>query len=74
MLFVNFFVKCLKSVPKLPLSYFLPELSSYFVTIATVVVKLLPDYYNWAIVHICSVKSKFDFQPHIWGKIALKYT
>ena len=49
MLNVNFFVKCLKFVPKWSISYFQPILVAIFITIARVKVKLNPDFNNWAI-------------------------
>ena len=49
---VNFAVKCLKTAPKWSLFYFQPILVAIFVTIATVKVKLIPDFYTWAIVLI----------------------
>ena len=52
MLYVNFFVKCLKFAPKWSLSYFQPILVAIFVTIAMVKVKLIPDFSTWAIVLI----------------------
>ena len=39
-------------VPKWSLSYFQPILMANFVAIATVKVKLIPDFYTWAIVLI----------------------
>ena len=51
-LFVNFSVKSLNFFPKWPLSYFQPILAAAFVTMVLVKVKLIPDFYTWAIVLI----------------------
>ena len=51
-LYVNFSVKCLKFAPKWSLSYFQPIFVAIFVTIATVKVELIPDFYTWVIVLI----------------------
>ena len=45
-------VKCLKFAPKWSLSYFQPILAAVFVTIATVKLKSIPDFYTWTIVLI----------------------
>ena len=52
MLYVNFSVKCPKFAPKWPLYYFQPILVSIYATIATVKVKLIPDFYTLTIVLI----------------------
>ena len=49
-LYVIFSVKNLKFVPKWSFTYFQPILGAIFVTIATVKVKLVPDFNTWAIV------------------------
>ena len=51
-LYVNFSVKCLKISPKWSLFYFQPILAAIFVTIATVKVEIIPDFYTLAIVVI----------------------
>ena len=51
-LYINFSVKCLKFAPKWTLSYFQPILAAIFVTIATVKVRSISDFYTWAIVLI----------------------
>ena len=51
-IYVDFSVKCLKSVPKWSLNYYQLILSDIFAAIAMVKVKLLPDVYTWAIVQI----------------------
>ena len=48
-LYVNFSVKCLKFAPKWSLSYFQPILAAVFVTIATVKIESILDFYTWAI-------------------------
>ena len=48
-LYVNFSVKCLKFSPKWSLSYFQPILAAVFVTIATVKIESILDFYTWAI-------------------------
>ena len=52
MLYVNFSVKCIKFAPKWSLSYFQHILEAIFVTIATVKIESIPDFYTWAIVPI----------------------
>ena len=47
--FVYFSVKRLKFVPKWSLTYFQPILAAFYVTIAIVKVKLIPDIYTWAV-------------------------
>ena len=49
---VNFSVKCLKFAPKEPLSYFQPILAAIVVSIATVKIEKVPDFYTLAIVLI----------------------
>ena len=51
-LYVNFSVKSLKFVPKWPLSYFQPTLVALLATIAMVKVKLIPEFFTWAIILI----------------------
>ena len=46
MLYVNFSVLCLNFAQKWSLSYFQPISAAIFVTIATVKVKLIPDFYT----------------------------
>ena len=48
-LYVNFSVKCLKFAPKWSLSYFQPILAAVFVTLATVKIESILDFYTWAI-------------------------
>ena len=72
MLYVNFIVKHLKCVPKWPLFLFKPILAATFVTIATVKVKLISDFYAWAIVLInqkeeIGEKATFIVLPHRGG-------
>ena len=50
MLYVNFSVKHLKFAPKWPISYFQPTLATIVVTIATVKVKIIRDFYTLAFV------------------------
>ena len=52
MLYVNSSVTCLKFAPKWSFSYFQPILVAIFVTIATVKVEPMPDFYTLAIVLI----------------------
>ena len=52
MLYINSSVTCLKIAPKWPFSYFQPILAASFVTIATVKVESIPDFYTLAIVLI----------------------
>ena len=71
-LYVNFSVKCLKFAPKWSLSYFQPILAAIFVTIPTVKVKSIPDFYTCAIVLKKTnekklVKSNFHFFCLIGG-------
>ena len=40
------------NAPKWSLSYFQPILAAIFVTIATVKIELIPDFYTWAVVLI----------------------
>ena len=56
-LYINSIVKCLKA-PKWPLFYFQPILVVISVTIATVNVKLIPDFYIWAIALINEYMKK----------------
>ena len=52
MLYVNFSVKHLKFAPKWPISYFQLIFVAIFVTIATVKVKIIRDFYTLASVLI----------------------
>ena len=53
MLYINSSVTCLKFAPKWSFSYFKPILAAIFVTMSTVKVKSMPDfYYTLAIVLI----------------------
>ena len=51
-LYINFSVTCLEFAPKRPFSYFQPILVAIFVTIATIKVESMPDFYTLAIVLI----------------------
>ena len=51
-LYINSFVICLKFATKWTFSYFQPILAAIFVTIATLKVKSMPDFYTLAIVLI----------------------
>ena len=51
-IYINFSVKCLKFAPKWSLSYFQPILAAICVTIATVIIESIQDFYTWAIVLI----------------------
>ena len=62
MLYINSSVTCLKFAPKWPLSHFQPILAAIFVTIATVKVKSLPDFYTLAIVLINYYKETREEQ------------
>ena len=48
-LYVNFYVKCLKFITKWSLSNFKPIVVAILVTIAMVNVKLILDFYTWPI-------------------------
>ena len=52
MLYINYSVTCLKFAQKWPFSYFLPIVVAIFVTIATIKVESMPDFYTLAIVLI----------------------
>ena len=52
MLYINSSVTCLKFAPKWSFSYFQPILAAIFVTIATVKIESMPDFYTLAIVLI----------------------
>ena len=52
MLYINSSVTCLKFAPKWSFSYFQPILATIFVTIATVKVESMLDFYTLAIVLI----------------------
>ena len=56
--YVNFSVKSLKFVPKWPLSYFQPVLATTLVSIATIKVELIPDFYTSAIVRYKTNKKE----------------
>ena len=49
-LYVYFSVKCLKFARKTTLSYFQPAFAAIFVTIATVKVESIPNFFTWDIV------------------------
>ena len=51
-LYINSSVTCLKFAPKWSFSYFQPILAAIFVTIATVKVESMPDFYTLSIVLI----------------------
>ena len=51
-LYINSSVTCIKFGPKWSFSYFQPILAAIFVTIATVKVESMPDFYTLAIVLI----------------------
>ena len=73
-IYVIFPVQCFNFVPKRSFSYFQPILVAIFVTIATVKVKSIPDFYTLSIVLKKKkklLKSNFYFWPHWgWGEIA----
>ena len=52
MLYINSSVICIKFAPKKSFSHFQPKLAAVFVTIATVKVESMPDFYTLAIVLI----------------------
>ena len=62
MLYINSSVTCLKLAPKWPFSYFPPMLVAIFVTIATVKVESMPDFYTLAIVLINKYKETCEEQ------------
>ena len=62
MLYVNFFVNCLKFAPKWSFSYFQSILAAVFVTIATVKVESMLEFYTWAIVLINLKEETSDKQ------------
>ena len=62
MLYINSSVTCLKFAPKWSFSYFQPILSAIFVTIATVKVESIPDFYTLAIVLINYPEETFEEQ------------
>ena len=62
MLHVNFSVKCLKFAPKWQISYFQPILAAIFVTIATVKVKSIPEFYTLTIALINYLKETTEKQ------------
>ena len=61
-LYINSSVTCLKFAPKLPFFYFQPILAAFFVTIATVKVESMPDFYTLAIVLIKLYKETYEEQ------------
>ena len=61
-LYINSSVTCLKFAPKWPFSYFQPILAAIFVTIATVKVESMPDFYTLAIVLINLYKETCEEQ------------
>ena len=62
MLYVNFSVKWLKFAPKWPISYFQLILAAFFVTIATVKVNSIPEFYTLAIALINYLKETTEKQ------------
>ena len=62
MLYINSSVTCHKFAPKWPFSYFQPILVAIFVTIATVKVESMPDFYTLAIVLINKYKETCEEQ------------
>ena len=69
MLYVNFSVKCLKFAPEWSLSYFQPILAAIFVTMVTVKMKSIPDFYTWANVLINYLEETFEEQYSFFGLI-----
>ena len=69
MLYVNFSVKCLNFAPKWPISYFQPILVDFFVTIATVKVESIPEFYTLAITLINYLKEITKKQLLFFGLI-----
>ena len=61
MLYVNFSHKPLKVATKLDNSYFQPILAGIFVTIATVKVEVIRDFYTLVIVQISKQQQIDDF-------------
>ena len=57
MLYINSSVTCSRFAPKWPFSYFQPILATILVTIATVKVESMPDFYTLAIVLINEYKE-----------------
>ena len=62
MLYVNFSVKCLKFAPKWPIFYFQPTLADIFVTIATIKVESIPEFYTLAKALINYLKETIEKQ------------
>ena len=62
MLYINSSVTCLKFAPKWPFSYFQPILEAIFVTIATVKVVSMLDFYTLAIVLINLYEETYEEQ------------
>ena len=62
MLYINSSVTCLKFAPKWPFSYFRSILAAICVTIATVKVKSMPDFYTLAIDLINEYKETCEEQ------------
>ena len=62
MLYINSSVTCLKFAPKWSFSYFQPILVAIFVTIATVKVESMPDFYTLAIFLINLYKETCEEQ------------
>ena len=73
MLYVNFSDKPLEYAIKWPISYFQPILAAIFVTIATVKVEAIRDFYTLVIVLINSklVKNNFLYFSLIGGQNSL---
>ena len=71
MLYVNFSVNYLISAPIWPISYFQPILSVIFVTIATVKVTIIRDFYTlaFALINLQEElgETLFIFEPHRGG-------
>ena len=69
MLYINSTVTCLKFALKWSFSYFQPILAAIFVTIATVKVKSIPDFYTLAIVLTDSYKVTCEEQLLVFDLI-----
>ena len=69
-LYINSSVTCLKFASKWSFSYFQPILAAFFVTIATVKVESMPEFYTLANVQLTNtnklVKSNFYLLTS-WG-------
>ena len=62
MLYINSSVTCLKFAPKWSFSYFQPILAAFLVTIATIKVESMPDFYTLVIVLINQYKETCEEQ------------